>query len=209
MIHDTPWIADLLTWFDFEVARAADGPILPVTLASGEPLEAIAGDSTGGSFLLVGTGDPRPVLYVGSECEGGLIARSLRDALALIVGVSSLHDATTVPAEQNNGRDLHNWLDSADVEIREDHPELDANRDRLRSALGLPTVDDPLLRSLQAAAADFRYRPLTGQGVRLRPMLAWLEEAEEAADPGVPEPPVTVTPWTRPDEPIPGQIALF
>jgi hypothetical protein len=95
MIHDTPWIADLLTWFDFEVARAADGPILPVTLASGEPLEAIAGDSTGGSFLLVGTGDPRPVLYVGSECEGGLIARSLRDALTACVAPSGCQQSMT------------------------------------------------------------------------------------------------------------------
>jgi hypothetical protein len=162
MIHGTPWIADLLTWFDFEVARAADGPIQPVTLASGEPLEAIAGDGTGGSFLLVGTGDLRPVLYVGSECEGGLVARNLRDALALVVGVSSLHDATTIPAEQNDGRDLHAFLGRTDAEIREDHPELDANRDRLRSALGLAPVDGELLRSLQAAAADFRYRPLTG-----------------------------------------------
>jgi hypothetical protein len=102
------------------------------------------------------------VLYVGSECEGGLVARNLRDALALVVGVWSLHDATTIPAEQNDGRDLHAFLGRTDAEIREDHPELDANRDRLRSALGLAPVDGELLRSLQAAAADFRYRPLTG-----------------------------------------------
>ncbi|MEU4626646.1 hypothetical protein AB0G04_42515 [Actinoplanes sp. NPDC023801] len=209
MIHGTPWIADLLTWFEFEVARAADGPIGSVTLTSGEPLEAIAGDGTGGCFLLVGAGDPRPVLYVGSECEGGLIARNLRDALALVVGTSSLHDATTIAVDQNDGRDLHNFLGCTDAEIREDHPELDANRDRLRSALGLPPVDDALLRSLQAAAADFRYRPLTEQGMRLRPMLAWLEKAEEAAHPEAPEPPAAVAPPPRPDEPLPGQIALF
>ncbi|WIM93202.1 hypothetical protein ACTOB_005174 [Actinoplanes oblitus] len=208
-IHGTPWIADLLTLFDFEVARAADGPIEPVTLASGEPWEAIAGDGTGGSFLLVGTGEVRPVLYVGSEGEGGLVARSLRDALTLVVGVSSLHDATTIPAERNDGRDLNDFLGRTDDEIREYRPELDADRDRLRSALGLPPVDDALLRSLQAAAADSGYRPLNQQGDRLRPMLAWLEEAEEAAHPRVPEPPVTATPSTHPDEPMPGQIALF
>jgi hypothetical protein len=36
MIHGTPWIADLLTLFDFEIARAADEPIEPVTLPGGE-----------------------------------------------------------------------------------------------------------------------------------------------------------------------------
>ena len=29
MIHGTPWIADLLVLFDFDIARAADGPIEP------------------------------------------------------------------------------------------------------------------------------------------------------------------------------------
>ncbi|GIE81823.1 hypothetical protein Aph02nite_77730 [Actinoplanes philippinensis] len=208
-IHSTPWISDLLTLFDFEVARAADGTIEPVTLASGEPLEAVAGDSTGGCFLLVGTGDARPVLYVGSEGEGGLVAGSLRDALALVVGVSSLHDATTFPAEQNDGRDLRTFLDRADEEIRDNQPDLDTNRDLLRGALGLPSVDDTLLRALQAAAADFGYRPLNGRGDHLRPMLAWLEEAEEAAHPRIPEPPRTVPPSPCPHEPMPGQIALF
>jgi hypothetical protein len=201
IIDGTPWIADLLTLFDFEIARAADGPIEPVSLPGGEPLETIAGDGSGGSFLLVGAGAVRPVLYVGSEGEGGLVARSLRDALALVVGVSSLHDATAFPADEDDGRALRDFLARAADEIREDWPELDDDRDRLREALGLSAVDDALLRSLQAAAADIDYRPINERGDRFRPMLAWLEDAEEAERP--------VVPAVRPDEPMPGQLGLF
>jgi hypothetical protein len=210
LIDRTPWIADSLTLFDFEVGRAADGPIQPVTLASGEQLEPIAGDATGGCFLLVGAGADRPVLYVGSEGEGGLVANSLREALALVVGVASLHDATRFPIEQDGGRALRDYLARADDEIREDWPELDADRDRLRNALGLPPIDDALLQSLQTAAADVTFRPLNEWGDLFRPMLAWREDAEQAehpeAEPSPEPPPVSVI---RPDEPIPGQLGLF
>jgi len=210
LIDRTPWIADSLTLFDFEVGRAADGPIQPVTLAGGEQLEPIAGDGTGGCFLLVGTGTDRPVLYVGSEGEGGLVANSLREALALVVGVASLHDATTFPIEEDEGRALRDYLARADDEIREDWPELDADRERLRKALGLPPIDDALLRSLQTAAADIKFRPLNEWGDRFRPMLAWLEDAEQAEHPEA-EPPPEPQPVStiRPDEPMPGQFRLF
>ncbi len=206
-IHDTPWIAELLTLFDFDVARASDGP---VSLLGGQPLEAIAGDGTGGTFLLVGADAAvRPVLYVGSEGEGGLIAISLRSALALIVGVASLHDATAYPVDEDGGRALRDFLTSADDEIRADRPELDDNRDRLRTALGLPPVDDALLRSLQSVAADFDYRPITGEGDRYRPMLSWLETAGESEGPAAPRvPPSAPIPTARPEE-VPGQQALF
>jgi hypothetical protein len=163
-----------------------------VTLPDGEPLEAIAGDSTGGCILLVGSGDERPVLHVGSEAEGGLIATNLRDAPTLVIGVSSLHDATTISVDDAGGQVLRDFLDRADDEIRADWPSPDDDRSRLRDTLKLPPVDGALLRSLQAAAADVRYRPIRALGNRLRPMLAWLEDAEEAAHPAVaasPEPP--------------------
>lgn len=207
MIKGTPWIDGLLTLFDFEVARAADGPVEPVTLPGGEPLETIAGDGSGGAFLLVGTGAVRPVLYVGSEGEGGLVAGSLRDALALVVGVSSLHDATAFPVDEDDGRALRDFLARADDEIREDWPELDDDRVRLREVLGLRPADDNLLRSLQAAAADSGFRPVNEWGGRYRPMLHWLEDAEHALRPTVQGPPEPSE--SRPDEPMPGQLGLF
>jgi hypothetical protein len=210
VIDRTPWIANALTHFDFEVARAADGPIQPVTLAGGDELEPIAGDATGGCFLLIGTGTMRPVLYVGSEGEGGLVANGLREALALVVGVSSLHDATAYPIEQEEGRALRDFLARADDEIREEWPELDADRDRLRRALGLPPVDDELLRSLQTAAGDIKFRPLNEWGDRFRPLLAWLQDVEQVEHPGVEAAPeLQAHSAIRPDEPMPGQLGLF
>ncbi|MFF3852541.1 hypothetical protein [Micromonospora sp. NPDC002575] len=164
------WIVDLLRRFDFDLDRVADGPPEAVHLPSGEPLEMIAGDATGGAFMLVGTGVNRPVLYVGSEGEGGLIAADLRAALALVVGLSSIHDATTVPYGDDGGARLREWLARADEEIREDWPELDAERARLRQALDLPEADG-LLEALHRLAADEDYRPVSDAGDRYEPMV--------------------------------------
>jgi hypothetical protein len=54
-IRATPWLADLLaTQFDFDLT--GDDPIEQVHLANGEPLTPIAGDGTGGTFMLTGSG---------------------------------------------------------------------------------------------------------------------------------------------------------
>lgn len=110
------------------------------------------------------------MVYVGSEGEGGLIATSLREALGLVVGLSSLHDAPAKPFGDDGGGWLRAWLAEADDEIREDWPELDAERQRLREALDLPTVDG-LLEMLHRAAADENYRPINDAGDRYRSML--------------------------------------
>jgi hypothetical protein len=141
-----------------------------VHLASGERLEMIAGDAAGGAFMLAGTGEQRPVVYVGSEGEGGLIAKGLREALALVVGLSSLHDATAVRLNDDGGARLRASLADADDEIRQDWPELDADRARLREALDLPLADG-LLDALHVAAADGEYRPVSDRGDRYESML--------------------------------------
>jgi hypothetical protein len=108
------------------------------------------------------------------------------------------------------GRSLHDFLARADEEIRKGWPELDNDRDRVRRALVLPQVDDALLRSLHAAAAIVNYRPVNERGERYRPMLAWLEDAEEAEHPATQTyPEISVHPATRHDEPKPGQLGLF
>jgi hypothetical protein len=161
-IRATPWLADLLvTHFDFDLTR--DDPHEQVHLASGEPLTPIAGDSAGGTFLLTPS---RAVVYAGSEGEGGLIALNLRDTLALVVGLPSLHDALSSPLDD----DLRDWLTKADEEIRRDDPlrgpgwiGLDEARARVRQALSLPSADG-LLAGLHAAAIDDAYRPISEDG---------------------------------------------
>ena len=169
-IRSTPSIAKLLTDFDFDIDRVANGPVEPIHLASGEPLEMVAGDASGGAFMLVGTGDERPVLYAGSEGEGGLIATSLRNALALIASISGFHDATARPWGDDGGAALRAWLAEAGDEMREDWPDLDVDRERLRDALDLPPADG-LLEALHRVAADETYRPISDAGDRYDSMV--------------------------------------
>lgn len=164
-IRATPWLIDLLArQFDFDLTLI--DPVEPVYLASGEPLTPIAGDSTGGTYLLT---PPGAVVYAGSEGEGGLIAMNLRDALALRVGLPSLHDALARPVDD----DLHHWLARADDEIRQDDAtratgdpdwlDLDEARARVREALDLPAAGE-LLAGLHTAAADDTHRPISEHG---------------------------------------------
>ncbi|WP_155357319.1 hypothetical protein [Acrocarpospora macrocephala] len=160
-IRATPWLAELLARFEFDLTR--DDPVEQVHLASGEALTPIAGDGAGGTFLLTLSG---AVVYAGSEGEGGLIAFDLRDALALVVGLPSLHDALARPL----GDELRGWLAKIDEGTRRDDafrgPDwlgLDEARARLREALGLPLADG-LLAGLHAAAADDAYRPISEDG---------------------------------------------
>jgi hypothetical protein len=160
-IRATPWLADLLVRFDFDLTRV--DPVEEVHLADGEPLTPVAGDAAGGTFLLTPSG---AVVYAGSEGEGGLIALNLRDALALVVGLPSLHDALARPLDD----ELRDWLREADEEIRQDDalsgPDwlgLDEARAQARQALDLPPADG-LLAGLHAAAIDDAYRPISEHG---------------------------------------------
>jgi hypothetical protein len=151
-IRATPWLFELLRdEFDFDLDRV--DPVEAVRLPDGGALTPIAGDAGGGTFLLTGGG---AVVYAGSEGEGGLVAAELRDALALVVGLPSLHDALANPGDAA-------WLAACDDEIRADRPDLDENRGRARDALGLPPVAG-LLDALVAAAADDSFRPVSGHG---------------------------------------------
>ncbi|MEV4517926.1 hypothetical protein AB0K00_54335 [Dactylosporangium sp. NPDC049525] len=154
-ISATPRLAEqLAVHFDFDLTRL--DPVEDVHLAGGVKLTPIAGDAAGGSFLLTPTG---AVVYAGSEGEGGLIAHDLRDALALVVGLPSLHDALSRPFDD----DLAAWLAECDAEIREDFPELDETRAQVREELDLPPAD-ALLATLHTAAADDTYRPISEHG---------------------------------------------
>ena len=107
------------------------------------------------------------MVYVGSEGEGGLIATSLRDTLALVVGFSSIHDATALPL----GDELRTWLVKTDEELRAERPELDDDRRRLRRHW---TCRPPATswKVLHRAAADNRYRPINDEGYPSNTMLS-------------------------------------
>lgn len=136
---------------DTEFDLTGTVPLEPVRLRSGAHMEAIACDGTGGSFFLCGDGPTRPVVYVSSEGQSGLIATDLTSALELVVGLPSWQDYLKFSA----GGNLDDMLAAIDViegELVEDYPEVRAVQAQAVEALGLsgvPVVD--LVTRLHAA----------------------------------------------------------
>lgn len=174
-IADTPWLNSALTDFDFELDRSAHGPAEPVHLADGRALTMFAGDASGGAFLFAGEGgEERPVVYAGSEGTGGLIAMGVREAVAMVVHLPSLHDA--LAAALDDGMRLRDHLDRAEQEIREYRPDVAEVRARVAAALDLPPAAG-LLERLHAAAADDGYVVVSDEGNRYDPLAVWRGEA--------------------------------
>src|SRR5262245_8475185 len=85
LIQTTPEIDLLLrSSFGFDIHRKHHGD--GFRLASGTPLEVIAGESAGGAyFLCAEQNGRRPVVFASSEGEGGLLADHLADAPEIII----------------------------------------------------------------------------------------------------------------------------
>jgi len=172
LIRATPWMQHVLTQCEFELGRAADGPVEPIHLDGDPPLEMVAGDGTGGAYLLVGApGVPRPVVFADSEGRGGLVATSLHDALVLVLGVP-FHVRYATDAGPDGGAALRARLDRAQIDLLENWPEADVERARVRAALGLPELDDDRLATFRASCNDERHRPVSDEGNRYEPLLA-------------------------------------
>lgn len=146
-IENDPVAAARLVWpGDFDIARR--DPIEDVRLPSGLAMRPIAGDGTGGTFFLCGEpGDAeRPVVYADSEGQAALIGADLAEAVELIVVCAMWW------------RDAYSGFspEEFDAEIREDHPDLDLDREReeLAAALGLtpPPVEEVVARLRTTAA---------------------------------------------------------
>ena len=170
-IVDTPWLNAALIDFDFEIERCANGPVEPVHLADGRALTMFAGDASGGAFLFAGEGgEERPVVYAGSEGTGGLIAMGVREAVAMVVHLPTLHDALV--ASLADGTRLREHLDRAEQEIREYRPDVAEVRARVAAALDLPPAAG-LLERLHAAAVDDGYVVVSDEGNRYDPLAVW------------------------------------
>ena len=146
---DSGRLRELLAFFEFDVARAKTGE--GASIASGDALEPLAGDFSGGQFYLCGdAGSERPVLYASSEGQAGLIADNLREAVELVVGLPHWWDCLTF----------------ADFERKSPRP-----TSRQAEAAELLSLDLPpqevLLARLQAAvlrsAPSYVFRDETGE----------------------------------------------
>ncbi|MGW2640200.1 hypothetical protein [Streptomyces sp. NPDC001348] len=137
-------LAAALAWpGDFDMGRR--DPVEDLVLPSGGPLHPVAGCGAGGTYFLCGeAGDEeRPVLYADSEGQATLIGADLVEAVTLIAVLPSWRDlAKGFP------------LSGLGADLRADHPDFDAERDRLLHALGLaPVSEEEAAARLLAVAA--------------------------------------------------------
>lgn len=119
--------------FDFDLDRAAYGHVEEVRLASGEPLEPVAGDDSGGTYFRCADG---PLLYADSEGAAGIIGSSVDEALELVIGLPGWRDCTHLSPDDGEQKILA-YVTETEDEIRE-HYGIDAERTELRTALGFP-----------------------------------------------------------------------
>ncbi|MFD4602289.1 hypothetical protein ACFWPQ_30200 [Streptomyces sp. NPDC058464] len=118
--------------FNFDLARAADGHVEPVRLASGGSLEAVAGCDTGGTYFVCADGS---LLYADSEGSAGIIGSSVDEALEVLIGLPGWRDHLSLSPADGEEKILASVAETED-EMREYHG-IDAERAELRAALGL------------------------------------------------------------------------
>jgi hypothetical protein len=152
--------------FDFDVSRVDRSEA--VQLSSGQQLESVAGDFTGGRFYLCGRlGLERPVLYASSEGQAGLIANNLRDALEIIVELPYWRDCLTY----SGGGDLEVMTTVAGYlqrDLIEENPEIGLRQSQAIESLLLDVVPvDILLNRLHSAVLrstpDYVFTDETGE----------------------------------------------
>ncbi len=160
-----PDVVEFLCWpFDFEMDPATIDPRVDFTIDGIQDFEIIAGDGSGNRFVLLGSpGDPtRPQLYVDHECSAGVIGATLAEGVQVIVTLPYWRDLLKF----SGGGDLDEMRSAHDIFEREFEDEildlvkdfdLAAARARIRSALALPPLQDPVA-SLHASVTRFEGR---------------------------------------------------
>ncbi|MEU5894356.1 hypothetical protein ABZ835_47410 [Streptomyces sp. NPDC047461] len=147
LIWATPEIDLLLrSSFGFDIHRKHYGE--GFRLASGAPLEVIAGESAGGAyFLCAEQNGRRPVVFASSEGQGGLLADDLAEALEIIIGLE--------------WRDCLTFSGGGDVEIMQISAQhLERSRGKHNAGIGYEAAQ-------VAAALSLRTVPVADLVVRL------------------------------------------
>ncbi|GAA4053550.1 hypothetical protein [Streptomyces shaanxiensis] len=134
LLRQNPRLAELAAFpFNFDLARAAHGHVEEVRLASGGPLEMVAGDDTGGTYFVCADGS---MLYADSEGSAGIIGSGVDEALEIMIGLPGWHDYTRLSPDDGAEKILA-CVAETEEEIREYHG-IDEERTELRTALGFP-----------------------------------------------------------------------
>ncbi|MFE0464775.1 hypothetical protein ACFW1A_36525 [Kitasatospora sp. NPDC058965] len=133
LLHEQPELAELAAYpFNVDIERTDH--VEAVRLASGGPIEAIAGDDGGGTYFRCPDG---AILYAGSEGEAGLIADSVDEALETLIGLPCWHDHILLDPDAGDAELAAEVAESEEGLAEYYGPELDADRVTLLAALGL------------------------------------------------------------------------
>ncbi|MFH0516085.1 hypothetical protein ACHBTE_02770 [Streptomyces sp. M41] len=119
--------------FGFDLDRAAHGHVEEVRLASGGPLEVVAGDDTGGTYFVCADGS---MLYADSEGGAGIIGSGVDEALEIMIGLPGWHEYTLLTPDAG-AEEILARVAEIESEIQESYG-FDEERAELRAALGLP-----------------------------------------------------------------------
>ena len=136
-----------LDWpFDFSFQSANDNTDW-VKLKPTRPFTVIAGEGTGGVFLVYGTGAPEtlPVLHGTSEGQAGRIASNLTEWLAILMAVPYWRDLLKFSGggQLNEMRRTAIYMEK-EYEYEDDYADLPDARQRIMATLPIPTLDDPI-----------------------------------------------------------------
>ncbi|MFJ7077365.1 hypothetical protein [Streptomyces sp. NPDC098781] len=127
-LREHPRLAELAAFpFDFDLDRAAHGHAEEVRLASGGPLDIVAGDASGGTYFACADGS---MLYADSEGSAGIVGSTVDEALEIRIGLA----------------------EAEDEEEPEQQGELERARAELRAALGFPDRSRAELEAMLRAA---------------------------------------------------------
>ncbi|MET9967714.1 hypothetical protein ABZZ80_17725 [Streptomyces sp. NPDC006356] len=111
-LRENPRLAELAAFpFNFDIDRAAHGHVEEVRLASGGPLDIVAGDDTGGTYFVCADGS---LLYADSEGSAGIIGSSVDEALEIMIGLADDEEHERDEEEAQPGR----GLEDARAELR-------------------------------------------------------------------------------------------
>ena len=145
-------VVEVLGWpFDFEVDPDIVDSRADFTIAGIQFYEVIAGDGSGNRFVLPGSpGDAtRPLLFIDHECVAGVIGTTLAEGVQVIVTLPYWRDLLKFSGsgdldEMRRARDLFEGEFEDEIRELEEGFDLAAARARIRTALALPPLPDPV-----------------------------------------------------------------
>lgn len=170
MLRSDPQVCEDLVWAcDVELCVPAEEDHWFI-LASNFPYRIFAHDASGGHFALCGEVEPKPVIFVSSEGQGGIIASHLQEAIQLVTTLPMWQDCLKF---SGGGRleEMQRVVPLALEEMREEEPNIEPICKRIMKALSLDPLPDPVgILHASVTVLSEQYKALGPDGEPLSPL---------------------------------------